>query len=79
MEARVALAAARSTGALIAALLTAFAAGACGEDAVKVADLEDTGGPQRWTFGVPRTGVWRWVRLWSDALRVEVARAGLEN
>jgi hypothetical protein len=48
------------------------------DDAVKVADLGEAGGPKRWTFKVPRGAVWRWVILWSEALDVEVARAHLE-
>jgi hypothetical protein len=46
--------------------------------AVKVAPLGSPTGAQRWTFRVPRGAVWSWVVLWSEELRVVVARALLQ-
>jgi hypothetical protein len=46
--------------------------------AVKVAELGSPTGAQRWTFRVPRGAVWSWVVLWSEELRVGVARAFLQ-
>ena len=46
-------------------------------EAVKVAELPGTSGAMRWTFRVPRGAVWRWVVLWSEEGRVQVARAEL--
>ena len=46
-------------------------------EAVKVAALRTATGAQRWTFKVPRGAVWTWVVLWSEELRVGVARAPL--
>jgi hypothetical protein len=48
------------------------------EDGVTVGRLLSTSGAHRWTFVVPRGAVWRWVLLWSEEARVEVARAQLE-
>jgi hypothetical protein len=45
--------------------------------AVKVGALGSPTGPQRWTFRVPRGAVWGWAVLWSEELRVGVARAPL--
>ena len=45
--------------------------------AVKVAELRASRGAQRWTFKVPRGAVWSWAVLWSEELRVSVARAQL--
>jgi hypothetical protein len=46
-------------------------------EAVKVGRLEGRSGAQRWTFKVPRGAVWSWTVLWSEELRVGVARARL--
>lgn len=46
--------------------------------AVKVGELGGAAGARRWTFRVPRGAVWSWVLLWSEQLRVGLARAPLQ-
>ena len=47
------------------------------QSGVRVGALASPAGAQRWTFRVPRGAVWRWAVLWSEELRVDVARARL--
>jgi hypothetical protein len=47
-------------------------------EAVKVGELKAPTGAQRWTFRVPRGAVWRWAVIWSEEVRVGVARARLQ-